>query len=91
MVGNLPPIVLKHGSRVRWYVFGGMSTDSDFHFLHWHGQTALSGGMRTDMIELPVNGSMRIADMVPDNPGTWLFHCHVLGHIHDVSALFSVR
>jgi FtsP/CotA-like multicopper oxidase with cupredoxin domain len=25
--------------------------------------------------------SMKIADMVPDNPGTWLFHCHVNDHI----------
>jgi FtsP/CotA-like multicopper oxidase with cupredoxin domain len=23
---------------------------------------------------------MAVADMVPDNPGTWLFHCHVLNH-----------
>jgi hephaestin len=23
---------------------------------------------------------MVVADMVPDNPGTWLFHCHVTFH-----------
>jgi hephaestin len=37
-------------------------------------------GMRTDLIEL-LPGSMRIVDMVPDNPGTWLYHCHVNDHI----------
>jgi len=21
-----------------------------------------------------------VADMVPDNPGVWLFHCHMNGH-----------
>ena len=24
---------------------------------------------------------MVTADMVPDDPGTWLFHCHVNDHI----------
>lgn len=24
---------------------------------------------------------MVVADIVPDNPGTWLFHCHVNDHI----------
>lgn len=25
--------------------------------------------------------SMKVADMVPDDPGSWLFHCHVNDHI----------
>jgi hephaestin len=24
---------------------------------------------------------MLVADMVPDNPGRWLFHCHVTPHV----------
>jgi len=24
---------------------------------------------------------MLVADMVPDNPGVWLFHCHVSNHL----------
>jgi hypothetical protein len=24
---------------------------------------------------------MKVADMVPDNPGGWLFHCHVAEHM----------
>jgi FtsP/CotA-like multicopper oxidase with cupredoxin domain len=35
--------------------------------------------MRTDMIMLtPMMTAM--ADMVPDNPDVWLFHCHMNGH-----------
>jgi FtsP/CotA-like multicopper oxidase with cupredoxin domain len=35
--------------------------------------------MRMDMVML--NPAMSVvADMVPDNPGTWLFHCHMPGH-----------
>jgi hephaestin len=35
--------------------------------------------MRTDTLPLMPMG-MIVADMVPDNPGTWLFHCHVGPH-----------
>ncbi|MFQ5927573.1 MAG: multicopper oxidase domain-containing protein [Terriglobia bacterium] len=24
---------------------------------------------------------MATVDMVPDNPGTWMFHCHVSDHL----------
>lgn len=37
-------------------------------------------GMRTDVAAL-LPGVMQIADMVVDNPGTWLYHCHVNDHI----------
>jgi len=35
--------------------------------------------MRTDMIMLTPMMSA-VADMIPDNPGIWLFHCHMPGH-----------
>ena len=38
------------------------------------------GGMRMDVVDL-LPASMIVADMVPDNPGTYLFHCHVNDHI----------
>jgi FtsP/CotA-like multicopper oxidase with cupredoxin domain len=32
-----------------------------------------------------------VADMVPDNPGAWLFHCHVLDHlVAGMSAHYTV-
>jgi FtsP/CotA-like multicopper oxidase with cupredoxin domain len=91
--GNLPGLDMRVGERVRWYVIG-MGTEVDLHTPHWHGQTLLmSGGnmgMRTDMVEL-MPGSMKILDMTPDNPGTWLFHCHVNDHISaGMLALFNV-
>jgi hephaestin len=89
--GNMPVIQLHRGEHVRWYLISGMGSDVDFHVLHWHGQTALLDGMRTDMVELPVPGSMRVADMVPDAVGTWLLHCHVPTHITAMTARFKVR
>jgi FtsP/CotA-like multicopper oxidase with cupredoxin domain len=89
--GNLPGLTMKVGEHVRWYVIG-MGTEVDLHTPHWHGQTlTMSMGGRTDMVELLPN-SMKILDMVPDNPGTWLFHCHVNDHISaGMLALFSVE
>ena len=72
-------MTMRVGERVRWYLLG-MGTEVDLHTPHWHGQTLLWMGMRVDVLEL-LPGSMRVADMRPDNPGTWLYHCHVNDHI----------
>ena len=76
--GNLSGLTMKEGERVRWYVMG--TTNFEVHAPHWHGNTVTIGGMRTDVAQLLTMG-MLIADMVPDNPGTWLFHCHVAPHL----------
>jgi hephaestin len=35
---------------------------------------------------------MIIADMVPDDPGTWLFHCHVGPHLlAGMQSLYTVN
>jgi len=66
------------GEHVRWYVMGS-TNDFDFHTPHWHGNVVTTAGMRNDVVSvLPM--SMLTADMVPDNPGTWLYHCHVSFH-----------
>jgi hypothetical protein len=77
--GNLPGLVMKQGQKVRWYLLG-MGNEQDLHTPHWHGKT-VSDKMRTaDVIEL-LPGSMVTVDMLADNPGTWLFHCHVADHM----------
>ena len=87
--GNLPGLDMSVGERVRWYELG-MGTEVDLHTPHWHGQTLLLNGNRTDIVEL-LPASMKTLDMVPDNPGTWLFHCHVNDHIDaGMLALFTV-
>jgi FtsP/CotA-like multicopper oxidase with cupredoxin domain len=87
--GNLPVMTMKKGDRVRWYLFAN-SNEDDVHTPHWHGQTVISSGMRTDMVHLEPM-MMVVADMVPDNVGTWLFHCHVNEHIEGgMQALFTV-
>lgn len=76
---NGPMPELKVGSRVRWYLMT-LGTEVDLHTPHWHGNTVLSLGHRTDVVEL-LPATMVVADMVPDDPGMWMFHCHVNDHI----------
>ncbi|HEY7017487.1 MAG TPA: multicopper oxidase domain-containing protein [Gaiellaceae bacterium] len=77
--GNGPLITVRKGERVRWYVMS-MGTEVDLHTPHWHGNTVTVNGMRMDTVSL-LPASMVVADMVPDDPGIWLFHCHVNDHI----------
>lgn len=77
--GNLPMMVMKKGDHVRWYV----ATLGDFanaHTPHWHGNTVLVGGQRTDVLSI-ISAQMITADMVPDAVGIWLYHCHISDHM----------
>ncbi|HYA53758.1 MAG TPA: multicopper oxidase domain-containing protein [Streptosporangiaceae bacterium] len=77
--GNQPLLTLHKGERVRWYVMA-MGTEFDVHTPHWHGNVLVINGMRTDVTSL-LPAQMVVGDMVPDNPGIWLLHCHVGDHI----------
>jgi FtsP/CotA-like multicopper oxidase with cupredoxin domain len=77
--GNMPLITMQQGDRVRWYV----ATLGDFnnaHTPHWHGNTVLVAGQRTDVIAV-TSAQMVVADMEPDAPGIWLYHCHISDHM----------
>ena len=78
--GNEPMITVRKGERVRWYVMS-MGTEVDLHTPHWHGNDVVVNGMRMDVVSL-LPATMVVADMVPDDVGTWLFHCHVNDHIN---------
>ena len=78
--GTMPldAVTVRKGERVRWYVMSS-TNDFDFHTPHWHGNVVTVNQMRTDVAFM---GPMQMvtADMVPDNEGTWLLHCHVSFH-----------
>ena len=87
--GNLPGLTMRVGEHVRWYLMG--TTNFELHAPHWHGNTVLIEERRSDVASLLTMG-MIIADMEPDNPGTWLFHCHVGGHLMaGMSSLYTVE
>jgi Putative multicopper oxidases len=78
LFGNGPIMRMRKGEHVRWYILG--STNFEMHAPHWHGNTVVSMHMRTDVLSLMPMGMM-IADMIPDDVGIWLFHCHVAPHL----------
>ena len=77
--GNLKGLEVEQDDRVRWHLVG-LGTEVDMHTAHWHGQTVLNGGKRTDVVDL-LPGSMVTVDMIARMPGNWLYHCHVADHI----------
>jgi FtsP/CotA-like multicopper oxidase with cupredoxin domain len=77
--GGMPMPKMKVGEHVRWYLFA-LGNEIDLHTPHWHGNTAVVGGHREDTVSL-LPATAIVADMVPDDPGIWMFHCHVNDHI----------
>jgi hypothetical protein len=87
--GNLPGLTMKQGDKVRWYLLG-MGNEIDLHTPHWHGEIVTDGRRNTDVIEL-LPGSMTAVDMIADNPGTWMFHCHVEDHMENgMMAVYTI-
>jgi manganese oxidase len=88
--GTAPMMTMKRGERVRWYLVA-LGEQFSVHTPHWHGNVVLQNGKRTDVIPL-MQAQMETVDMVPDNPGIWMFHCHVDDHMDSgMAALYEVE
>ncbi len=77
--GNTPTIRARVGQDVAIHVFGG---DDMLHTFHIHGHRwRLGDGTFTDNQLLGPMTSVS-ARWTEDNPGRWLYHCHVMSHMH---------
>lgn len=75
--GNAPTLRAKVGQDVALHVFG---VDGSFHDFHVHGHRWRdSGGAFVDN-QTVGPGQGVTARWVEDNPGRWLYHCHVFSH-----------
>jgi FtsP/CotA-like multicopper oxidase with cupredoxin domain len=83
------PLIAALGDRV-WIRFGNLSA-MDHHPIHLHGYAfkviGTDGGWAADKDKLlPLTtvlvqvGSAKVVEFVADNPGDWLFHCHMTHH-----------
>ena len=80
MYNNLPGLTMYTGERVRWYSYT-QGAEFDFHSGHWHAQTLITTrGKRLDVLYVFPNYIL-VADMVPDDSGVWIYHCHVDSHV----------
>ncbi len=83
------PLVAKLGDKV-WVRYGNLSP-MDHHPIHLHGYAfkiiGTDGGWAADKSKLLPEttvlvqvGSAKVIEFVADNPGDWLFHCHMTHH-----------
>jgi FtsP/CotA-like multicopper oxidase with cupredoxin domain len=87
---NLPGLVMNEGEHVRWYL-AAMGNERDIHSAHWHGKTVTRHGRSEDVIPL-VPAQTEAVDMLADNPGTWMFQCHVDEHLEaGMMATYRIR
>jgi hephaestin len=90
MYANGPMMTMKKGERVRWYLVT-IGEGFNFHTPHWHGNVVLDGGRRTDVVAISP-AQMLTVDMVPDDPGIWMYHCHIDEHMQTgMAALYEVK
>lgn len=90
MFANMPIMTMKKGERVRWYVVT-IGEFGNVHTPHWHGNVVMEGGHRTDVISINP-AQMQTVDMIPDDPGTWMYHCHIDEHMEaGMAALYKVE
>ena len=88
--GTGPMMTMKKGDRVRWYLMA-LSEQFSMHTPHWHGNVVLHDGKRTDVVPL-LQAQMETVDMAPDNPGMWMFHCHIDDHMEaGMATLYKVE
>ena len=79
-VGNTPIFRAKVGQLVQWDV---LTLGDDFHTFHVHGHRWVGpGGVPQDTKTIGPAESFRV-HWREDNPGTWLYHCHVEQHMMD--------
>jgi len=87
--GSMPMMTMRKGEKVRWYLLA-LGNGFNFHTPHWHGNVVMYNGQRTDVIALSP-AQMTVADMVPDNVGMWMYHCHVDDHMEGgMMAMYQV-
>jgi manganese oxidase len=89
LYANMPVMEMHKGDHVRWYLVS-LGNGFNLHTPHWHGNVVSVNGSRTDVVFLSP-AQMVTADMVPDNVGTWMYHCHISEHMMSgMTALYRV-
>jgi len=76
-LGNTPTFVARSGDRVRWRI---AALGNDFHVFHLHGHRWHSQGGWVDSQIIGPSTTLTV-EYTEDNPGHWLYHCHVNEHM----------
>ena len=85
--GNTPTVRAKVGQDVAFHVFG---MDNAFHTFHIHGHRWKDpSGQFVDNPTVGPNETVT-ARFIEDNPGRWLYHCHVFSHQMGMTGWYDV-
>jgi FtsP/CotA-like multicopper oxidase with cupredoxin domain len=76
-VDNAPTFTARHGDRVRWRVG---TLGNSFHVFHVHGHRWRTAEGWADSQVLGPATTLTV-EFREDNPGDWIYHCHVPGHM----------
>jgi FtsP/CotA-like multicopper oxidase with cupredoxin domain len=77
--GNTPNLTANVGDDVAMHIYG---IDDFFHTFHLHGHRWQNpDGTMEDNRTFGPGDSFRIR-WIEENPGRWLYHCHVFSHLH---------
>jgi FtsP/CotA-like multicopper oxidase with cupredoxin domain len=86
-VDNAPTFTVRAGDRVRWRVG---TLGNDFHVFHVHGHRWRSAEGWVDSQVLGPATTLTV-EYREDNPGDWLYHCHVAEHMmHGMAGRYRV-
>lgn len=91
--GNVPDLVMGVNEKIAWYIYG-FGGFEDYHTVHFHGETFLYRTHhkihRGDVVGVfPLTSES--VEMLTDNPGTWIIHCHVGEHVAEgMEATYTV-
>lgn len=67
------------GESVSWHLFG-MGNEIDIHSIYFYGNTFISRGHRTDVVNL-FPATFLTTEMIVENPGKWMITCQVSDHL----------
>ncbi len=85
---EVDPITVKEGETIR---FRFINMGNQYHPMHVHGHQlevlAIDGhkndaGVRLNTVDVPPGQTVDVL-MHADNPGHWVFHCHVISHVQN--------
>lgn len=86
-VDNAPTFAARVGERVRWRI---ATLGNSFHVFHVHGHRWRTAEGWVDSQLLGPSTTLTV-EYREDNPGDWLYHCHVAAHMmHGMAGRYTV-
>jgi FtsP/CotA-like multicopper oxidase with cupredoxin domain len=76
-LGNTPTFQARAGEKVRWRI---AALGKEFHVFHVHGHRWVSGDRFVDSQIIGPSTTLDV-EYTEDNPGDWVYHCHVTDHM----------